>query len=408
MSAPACACAKIAAAGSRRELLQRELRVVEPPQLLRAVFDVAPRPRAVLVERRPAGRGVLLERERERRVGLRLAVEVGERAEAVAPKRLVELGRADCHVFSYFPGGASPLWQPGHQYAIRLSSPCPRLTDRRAAARAGAARTAVDGPLDAERLRGTPASAARASPRAASSSSSAVSPSRSQGESRACQSASARQMFPIPATSRWSRSASPSSRRRSAARSLASDAGEVGRLGEDVGPETADGAVRQLEDRTAAEHGLVLAAAEHEPGQAANLGAAGEDAPAPGHPQVAAEDETAFEDEQEVLAARLDAVEHAPVEPLCDGERTCPRVTRLDLDPIAHEHLEAERRTVQGVAFGHVGKNRDVSRARSAAAGAVASAVWALEEPLDMRIVDHDYSDVALLGKLVTRVPAGG
>jgi hypothetical protein len=33
----------------------------------------------------------------------------------------------------------------------------------------------------------------------------------------------------------------------------------------------------------------------------------------------------------------------------------------------------------------------------------VAAGVWALEEPLDIRVVDHHYSDVALLGKLVTR-----
>ena len=44
-----------------------------------------------------------------------------------------------------------------------------------------------------------------------------------------------------------------------------------------------------------------------------------------------------------------------------------------------------------------------MSRARSAAAGAVAAAVWALQEPLDTRVVRHDYSDVALLGKLFTR-----
>ncbi len=181
--------------------------------------------------------------------------------------------------------------------------------------------------------------------------------------------------------------------------------GEIGRVGEDVGPEAADCAVRQLQDGTAAEHGLVLAAAEHEPGQASDLRAAGEHAPAPGHPQVAAEDEAALEAEQEVLAARLDGFEDVPVEPLGDGKRTRPRVEGLDLDPVAHEHLETKRRSVQGIAFGHVGNNRDVSRARSAAAGAVAAAVWALEEPLDMRILDHDYSDVALLGKLVTRGP---
>jgi hypothetical protein len=44
-----------------------------------------------------------------------------------------------------------------------------------------------------------------------------------------------------------------------------------------------------------------------------------------------------------------------------------------------------------------------MSRARAAAAGAVAAAVWALQEPLDRRVFRHDYSDVALLGKLLTR-----
>ena len=44
-------------------------------------------------------------------------------------------------------------------------------------------------------------------------------------------------------------------------------------------------------------------------------------------------------------------------------------------------------------------------RSRSAAAGAVAAAVWALQEPLDQRLLRCDYSDVALLGKAVTRGP---
>ena len=40
---------------------------------------------------------------------------------------------------------------------------------------------------------------------------------------------------------------------------------------------------------------------------------------------------------------------------------------------------------------------------RGAAAGAVAAAVWAAQEPLDKRVFDVDYSDVELLGKAVTR-----
>ena len=43
------------------------------------------------------------------------------------------------------------------------------------------------------------------------------------------------------------------------------------------------------------------------------------------------------------------------------------------------------------------------SRARAAAAGAAAATVWGLLEPLDGRLLRCDYSDVALLGKAVTR-----
>jgi hypothetical protein len=44
-------------------------------------------------------------------------------------------------------------------------------------------------------------------------------------------------------------------------------------------------------------------------------------------------------------------------------------------------------------------------RARDAVAGAAAATVWALQEPLDRRVFRSDYSDVAVLGKAVTRGP---
>jgi hypothetical protein len=44
-------------------------------------------------------------------------------------------------------------------------------------------------------------------------------------------------------------------------------------------------------------------------------------------------------------------------------------------------------------------------RARAALAGAAAATAWGLLEPLDRRIFRYGYSDVALLGKLVTRGP---
>ena len=40
---------------------------------------------------------------------------------------------------------------------------------------------------------------------------------------------------------------------------------------------------------------------------------------------------------------------------------------------------------------------------RAAAAGALATLVWAAAEPLDKRLLRHDYADVALLGKAATR-----
>lgn len=45
------------------------------------------------------------------------------------------------------------------------------------------------------------------------------------------------------------------------------------------------------------------------------------------------------------------------------------------------------------------------SRVRSATAGAVSALVWAAQEPLDQRVLRCDYSDVAVLGKAVTRGP---
>ena len=45
------------------------------------------------------------------------------------------------------------------------------------------------------------------------------------------------------------------------------------------------------------------------------------------------------------------------------------------------------------------------SALRPAAAGAAAATLWALLEPLDRRLFRCDYSDVALLGKALTRGP---
>jgi hypothetical protein len=44
-------------------------------------------------------------------------------------------------------------------------------------------------------------------------------------------------------------------------------------------------------------------------------------------------------------------------------------------------------------------------RLQATGAGAVAACVWGLLEPVDQRLLRYDYSDIAVLGKAVTRGP---
>jgi hypothetical protein len=56
---------------------------------------------------------------------------------------------------------------------------------------------------------------------------------------------------------------------------------------------------------------------------------------------------------------------------------------------------------VDRIALGHASSMS--SRARAAVAGAVAATAWSALEPIDKRLFRCHYSDVALLGKAVTR-----
>lgn len=49
-----------------------------------------------------------------------------------------------------------------------------------------------------------------------------------------------------------------------------------------------------------------------------------------------------------------------------------------------------------------------MSRTRAALAGAAAASLWALQEPLDRRVLGVDYSDPRLLGRLAGRGPRAG
>jgi hypothetical protein len=124
---------------------------------------------------------------------------------------------------------------------------------------------------------------------------------------------------------------------------------------EDVRPEPAsNGCVAsQLEHGTVPQHALEALAAQDEPRLAASSLTARLEPPAAGHSQVAAEDESALETQQQVLPDRLDALQQAAVEPLRDLLRRSPRIRRLDLQPFAHERLQAQRGTMEGIALWH-------------------------------------------------------
>ena len=115
---PACARAKIRAAGSRAQVFEREPRVLSLCERGRARLEEPAHERPVLVERRPAERLVLLERERKILVdeqrGTRPArsrAASGRGAERAGPRR------------SLLRGGALSSLTAGHQYAMRAASP---------------------------------------------------------------------------------------------------------------------------------------------------------------------------------------------------------------------------------------------------------------------------------------------
>jgi hypothetical protein len=82
------------------------------------------------------------------------------------------------------------------------------------------------------------------------------------------------------------------------------------------------------------------------------------------HAEVAAQDESALESEQEVLAHRLDALESPSVEPLGEPQHGRARVRRLDGDDLSLEHAKALGRAMEGVALRHA-EPRDVCMIRS-------------------------------------------
>jgi hypothetical protein len=76
---------------------------------------------------------------------------------------------------------------------------------------------------------------------------------------------------------------------------------------------------------------------------------------------------------------------------------------RDGVQALADERLQAPRRAMKRIPFGHAAQRSYRRSVNGAKAGAVAALVWAVAEPIDRRLVRHDYSDVAVLGKAITR-----
>ena len=109
----------------------------------------------------------------------------------------------------------------------------------------------------------------------------------------------------------------------------------------------------ELEHGTAPEDSLELGPAEDEPRPPPLLCPSLSNGPAPAHPQVGTNYDAAFEAEQEVLADGFNRLEPTPVQFLGDPIGLGPRMRSLDLEPLADERLQAERRAVKRVAFRH-------------------------------------------------------
>ena len=273
----------------------------------------------------PRALHVLLERERELVALLERAAEEDERAETEAPQGDVELRSANGHGIRLRAGRlASCLaaWAPvGGAVRVALAA---RADDRPAApARPPGAPVDVSArPRRGERRLHQPAGSGERPRRASRRRRPARAPTARRGPPRA----------PRPSTCSRSprRRAGAAAPRRAGGRRAAARARprppSSNSLREDVRPEPPPHRPPlDLEHGAVPEHCLLLAAAQDEPRPADARRAARLDAPAAGHAQVAPHDDAALEAQQEVLADRLDALEHAARRPAARRRSAAPR-----------------------------------------------------------------------------------
>ena len=177
--------------------------------------------------------------------------------------------------------------------------------------------------------------------------SSATSPRRAHGETRAAR---------APRRATCSRSPRRGADRRAPRRRDATDRPtqrrddvleRPRRLRGDPGPSRRR-VVAQREHRAVPLRRLPLAPRRTSHGRPARAPVRERDAPAAVHAQVAPDHDATLEAQEQVLADRLDPLEHAPVDRARDTRREPARVRALRLDALADEHLQPRARSGGG------------------------------------------------------------
>ena len=197
--------------GLTPELVDGELCIRTSSQRVRVRLDERLDERSVLVERRPVVGAVLLEGEREVGTAFQLLQERTERAKRKSPQgtlRAVERARSRVDLRRLRFLSSLTLRAPvGHAGVVALRPDLIVVPQRGHGRPLRRCACALPGaPSRRPRIRRCAASSV------ARSSASVTSARRRHGETRACQSDSAFQRLPMPATRRWSSKASPTCR----------------------------------------------------------------------------------------------------------------------------------------------------------------------------------------------------
>ena len=167
-------------------------------------------------------------------------------------------------------------------------------------------------------------------------------------------------MFPIPATSRWSRRASPSRRVRARCDDPPRERVGVRARGEQIRAEPEVGAGREPERRAVPEPRLELGAAQDEPRAGRTTAApTGATRQRPFIPRWLWTTTPPSKRRSRFLPHGVDALEHASVDRA--GDERAPRVRRRRLDAIACERREPVGGPTDGITFRHAIKPRSAT-----------------------------------------------